>query len=1105
MLRGWIEIGMSNPNMFVNQSNPDVIFRTWGQSNDNQIIIGNTASNDPAGPRSGAIYVKNNNVGLKKVPLSNIDLDVNGIISTIDERVASNLVVGYGTLPGTLQLRGDMTVIGNGVSNMVVSNSNNAFSFKYGNTERVKITNDGGMFMNDSVYVRNDMYATGFFMDADSTCNVRVATFEQIRTAGGVFSDSRSNDIVIRATSNSQRLLFGFGSNVNSTMVLTKSNLSIEKGAMIASNVSIGTTTPAADFQLYVGGSTRIEGDLVVNGAYTLMNTDVKVTEQFTVSNNGTGPALSVIQYGTQPIAEFKDDNITVLKIFDGGFVTIGSNTAATKLDVEGSATIRGNIHTSNIYSSNIQTSNFTTMIATINSNAYIYNGDLRIYGSNNFTGLTDQARVYLGNDNIFLAGTKAGLVLQVPNTTYPLIVENNTGFMGLGVMDPEENLHVQSNVKVNGSTFLLGNVGVGNSNPGKKVDITGTTRISETVTLLNDISIMSNNGAWSTQTGRQLYLRYSTNGGQDAGYIQSIDRSNSTFYNLAVEAKNIAIGGTGALSNPILYAQQGGRVGLGTTNPLFALHATSNINDGVVIAVENTNNSTSGWAGFAARNSASSVNGGMRMGILNGPWGNGGIYYQNAGFIESDHSNGMSIASTSNTGEIRFYTGGTTERARITSNGLVGLGTSVPTERLQVVGKAFVDTQVLGTSNDNALVPSFAFKEDSNTGIFHPSNQAIGFTTNGSEKMRIDSQGFVGIGLNDAAYSLDVVGNIHTSNNSAFLAGNRSGFLRMLGSLSNTYIQSGLSNATNSAAPLIFSTINNGTEWARFNSNGFLGLGVNAPMYRLDVSGQANITNTTSNTASLLLSNAWSPYLEIKGSNTSFIAGASGSNTHHSTDAVLGDVVIKNSQLLSSGKMLLQVGSGVSAITINSNNTVGINTTSPIAIFHVNGDILANSNIKSSVGTLGPCFSLIPESAYADVSVGAQLMLDNTLEAGNPASTTTRPLFYGSSYLFQDASGENMRWNYARLLFRGCPLSATASVSTFTVQSFVQSRTPQYSNVSTAFNLSNDGYTNGYVSYATPWFTMSESNARNIALSYSANTTSSVFRVGQVLIQFKT
>jgi hypothetical protein len=183
----------------------------------------------------------------------------------------------------------------------------------------------------------------------------------------------------------------------------------------------------------------------------------------------------------------------------------------------------------------------------------------------------------------------------------------------------------------------------------------------------------------------------------------------------------------------------------------------------------------------------------------------------------------------------------------------------------------------------------------------------------------------------------------------------------------------------------------------------------------------------------------------------------------------------------------------------------LGVSMSNPIAVVDVWGDIQASSNIKSSVGTLGPTFSLIPESAYTDVSVGNKVILDNTLEAGNPANGTSKPLFYGNSYLYQDASGEGMLWNFARLLFRGCPLSPLPSVSSFTVQSFVNSRTPQYSNVSTSFNLSNDGSGNGYVTYASPWFNMTESNARHIALLYSANTQSSNFRIGQVLIQFKT
>jgi hypothetical protein len=1560
-----------------------------------------------------------------------------------------------------------------------------------------------------------------------------LASFQPARCNSEVFLDSLSNDLILRGHSNTQHLLIGFGSNVDSTINISKSNLSIVKGAVYASNIGIGTTTPANNMRLHVSGDTRIEGNLIVNGTVTNINTDVRVTDQFSICNDGTGPALVVTQLGAQPVVEFRDDDKVVFKVADGGFITIGSNEAQTKLDVEGHTTVRGTIYTSNVITSNVQTSSLTSTLTTnlttitsnlyssnliinnqviinsngvitnsnylppfntsnvvagqftsnfikddnitsakltsnlvlkgtttMSSNVFINNGDLKILGSNNFINVGDQARLFLGSNDYFMASSKGvGMVFQVPGTTYPVIIENVSGNLGLGTMDPQENLHVKSNAKIDGSTYVMTRLAVGNSNPTKIVDITGTTQISDTVTLLDDISIMSNNGAWSTQAGRQLYMKYSTNGGQDATYIQSIERSTETLYDLAIEAKNIAIGRVGALTNPTIYAQQGGRVGIGTSNPRFALHTVSNISDGVVVAVENTNSTTPGWAGFATRNSSSAINGGMRMGILGTAWNNNGIYLQNGGFIDCDHSNGISIASTSNSGEIRLYTGGTTERARMTSNGLLGIGTSVPTETLQIVGKTYTDTQFLGNSNDNASIPSFSFKEDSNTGIFHPSNDAIGFTTAGGEKMRIDNIGNVGIGLTDAQHMLDVVGNIHTSNNSAFIAGNRTGFIRIIASECNTYIQSGLSNSTNSAAPLIFTTINNATEWARFNSNGLLGLGTTTPAFKLDVSGQANITSSVVNKPSFTISNNLSPYMQLLGSNTTFTIGSSGSNTFHSTDAITGDVVIKNEQTLATGKILLQVGNGASAITVNSNNfvgvgtstptntldvagrlratsniyadakisfcnnlslstpttgieggngdrlvlyrggtgvypfsvginsstlynsipnnaqylwyhngtswmslsngllgvgtsnqtekieviggklysdtqilsssndnqslpsfsfkedsntgifhpsndtlgfttagtekvrinhlgnvgigtstqsykldvfgdlnithsnastasftisnnlspyavitgsnsmlimgvsgsnqthsldavigdvviknqqvlssgklhlqvgsvnsaitinsnntvgigtvnptaplmvsamntnspdtngiyvynsnntasshaiisarvagtsagnaytsydvsnaggwsvgldnsdsdkfkivntwnftsnprltidntgLVGINTTTPsqtldvngatllrngnnatswfnnqllfgfggqsnfrhaittrhdnaggirnsidfllwnsnvtttavgttntmsitatgvgintsnpnssldvignarvtnttaldsnlrfndsnsgqrIALWHsdtnaqyhgigvsnsiiqvgiptsghsimfglhsnssftplmdiegagnvgigtitpsaklhINGDVLANSNIRSSVGTLGPSFTLVPENSYIDVSPGNQVILNSLGEAGNPATGATRPLFYGSSFLYQDASGEDMKWNFGRLIFRGCPLNVNASTSVFTVQDFISSRTPQYSNLTNNFTLSNDGQNNGYVTYATPWFGVSTSSGRSLALNLVSNNLVSSFRVGQVQIQFRT
>lgn len=179
MLHGWIEIGLSNPNIFNSQSNPDILMRTYDSAGTNKIIIGNTSSNDSP-DRLAAMYILKNNVGFKKIPLSNIDVDVNGYLSTIDGRVASNLYIGYGTNQGFIQLRGDLQIINQNTSDMRVINNNNTVQFMYSNIERFKFTNGTGIYLNDNVYITNDVYSTGYHITSDSNFKENFVATEQV-------------------------------------------------------------------------------------------------------------------------------------------------------------------------------------------------------------------------------------------------------------------------------------------------------------------------------------------------------------------------------------------------------------------------------------------------------------------------------------------------------------------------------------------------------------------------------------------------------------------------------------------------------------------------------------------------------------------------------------------------------------------------------------------------------------------------------------------------------------------------------------------------------------------------------------------------------------
>jgi hypothetical protein len=351
----------------------------------------------------------------------------------------------------------------------------------------------------------------------------------------------------------------------------------------------------------------------------------------------------------------------------------------------------------------------------------------------------------------------------------------------------------------------------------------------------------------------------------------------------------------------------------------------------------------------------------------------------------------------TTNTGEMLFATKNTAgtlaERMRITQAGNVGIGTSSPAQKVDVVGG---NIRVNSASESTIITngANFTTGAVTDSAITKAGGASLLFGTGSTEQVRIDASGNVGIGTsspeNFAGFTTQTI-NGSTGSVLAFQNGGTAGTARIVKSATV------FSMEAVAAIPLVFGT--NNTERARIDASGGLLLGTtsNPNTYRAIFQGK-NATTSIAGEAVLNLADG-----DANGdrSNIRFTTSTDGPLAVISANAVTGGSYPSSVGLLEFG--VQNGGATTTAMRITSTGDVGIGTSSPAGKLDVVGTIrLTNTANAANFGTLSDGGGLVITSdnsnpMYFNTGGAERMRID---ASGNLLVGTTSSLS-GTSHSF--------------------------------------------------------------------------------------------------------
>jgi len=668
-------------------------------------------------------------------------------------------------------------------------------------------------------------------------------------------------------------------------------------------NVGIGTTSPFGKLNVSRPGINEgyISFDDQANNAHlVLAGTDAFVRMQLGTYNNGSYGAWiqasydnGGVNYGTEPL---------ILNP-QGGYVGIGTTSPTGELHIYGSqpafriqSSVSGNMQfgqwdtTTNriqstgrnfylvgtdAYDTIFATSSLERMRITAGGNVGIgttspRSGEgtpLTLESSTGYVGITlNGTGSYANVWQLYASGDAAGLdffgIYDRTAGTYRLVT-TNSGNVGIGTTSPGAKLHVDNSsadavIRLSKGSSTIGNIDFVNEGNRFSIQDDGSRRLV--------IDTDGNVGIGTTSPYGKLNIIPSSNPTTptDANQLTIGESSSNSFYNLRIgyflsggvyksSIQSIA-GGTG---NTLVLNGDGGNVGIGTTNPGVKLDVAGDVRTSTRYLLNTGTANEDGAIGFWDGSNFRIESGSAKPMLITSYQGNVNIGMSGGTTmnITSSSANVTGVISYGNAsasrGALSYGTSGLITLEAVSTNtdiaiipsgtGNVGIGTTNPTYKLQVVGN--IDA--------TGVLSETFWTNDSIRKLL--ANASLKFrTAAGPIEMILDGSGNLGIGTDSPSAKLHVAGSVRVTGDRIDVDSNVKITGQYYGNSGTEYTYLQMYNGSDASInigtkhQLSYISFESGngayTERMRITNTGNVGIGTTGPGHALDVNGNIRV-----------------------------------------------------------------------------------------------------------------------------------------------------------------------------------------------------------------------------------------------------------------------